>query len=179
MSRIILALGAMAALMIGASFTDAKAQERDWDYKRMNEGLADFFGGLRGHYIIAYPPLVKDEVLEGIVGPPIVPVDLPGGLQLVSGCRAHSCEDEKAAFVVAPGYKVLAAGMINSHCYWIKPPHKTRKGSLNGPSECGDQTVLTVFLRRSSQSDMLNGILEEWARESYPKPLPEETVWLK
>lgn len=166
---------AMAALLYPVA---ASAQGQALDDRRMATALHKFAGPLRGNYMQVYPPLVGDQILEGLTGPPDPILDLAGGLRLVSGCRQHSC-DEKAAVILSRGYRVEAAAIISPHCHWTRPPHSTRKGNLNGPSKCDyDHDVLTVFLHRSARSDGLDKALQDWAKSKSSKAMPHEIVWV-
>lgn len=186
-----LVTSAIAAVVLLSPFAAAAEAGYDWDHKAMAAGLRQFAGKLRGHYTQVYPPLVSDQILENLTGPPETTVDLPGGLRLVSGCRWQSC-DEKAAVILSGGYQVQAAAMIHFGCYWTQPPHRTRKGSLNGPSKCDEnQPVLTVFMHHSAQSDELNSALQAWARQVHADAVnafhadagasatPRDIVWVK
>jgi hypothetical protein len=178
MSRTSTALALTVLATLGPQPASAQGQSLDRDIDRVGHALHKFFGPLQGHYIQVYPPLVSDQISEGLSGPSDPVKDLPGGLRLVSGCRANSC-DEKSAVILSTGHEVQAAAMVNFHCHWTKPPHRTRRGNLNGPSKCEDHPTLTVFLHRSQQSDALDKALQDWAVRVAPMPIPHEVVWLK
>ena len=186
---------ASAVAAIAFAFPLAVAAQNfqyDWDYKSLAAGLHKFTGPLRGNYMQVYPPLVSEQILEGLSGSSDPTVDLPGGLRLISGCRRQSC-DEKAAVIVTHSYQVRAAAVIGPQCHWKGPPHRTRRGNLNGASRCeADHDILTVFLRRSdTHADDLDKTLKDWARTVDPKPMvhwaesaepreiPHEIAWLK
>lgn len=191
-TRAVLA-AALAGLTLGLPFAaSAQRYEYHWNYKSLAAGLHKFTGPLRGNYMQVYPPLVSEQILEGLSGSSNPTVDLPGGLRLISGCRRGSC-DEKAGVIVTHDYQVRAAAVIGPQCHWKGAPHRTRRGNLNGASRCeADHDILTVFLRRSdTQADARDKTLTDWARKVDPKPmvhwaqskepreLPHEIVWLK
>jgi hypothetical protein len=170
-------LATLAVLGPSSAFAQGRAWDRDYD--RLTKALHKFAGKAQGTYMPVYPPLVSDAIVEGMGGPTDPVVDLPGGLRLISGCRAHSCT-EKAAVILTPGYDVQAAAVIGRKCHWTGRPRRTRKGNLNGPSKCdSDVDVLTVFMPRSAQSDALDKALQDWARKVDPNAALHEIAWLK
>jgi hypothetical protein len=179
MIRAIVASALVASAVLGPSSGLGQGKAWDRDYDRLTKALHKFAGKAEGPYMQVYPPLVSDAIVEGMSGPTDPVEELAGGPRLISGCRAHSC-DEKAAVIITPADEVQAAAVIGQKCHWTGRPHRTRKGSLNGPSKCESAAaILTVFVHRSAQSDALDKALQVWANKVEARAMPHEIVWLK
>jgi hypothetical protein len=115
-------------------------------------------GSMRGDYFV--PNALVSEQLSMGLGIPNPIRRSSGGINLVSGCRIHSC-DEKAAIVATNDGRALAVSLIYFPC------HNQRGKSGRIREVCEGKPRQDIFLERRSV-DAEND-LRAWAqRESGP-----------
>lgn len=124
-----------------------------------------FLGGLRGSYFDDNRE-VAENVFDGALGgPPVVNKRVRSGV-LIAGCRFHVCP-ERGAVLLDDRRRIEAVALI----YFGSSNPRKRVHS--------DNPKLTIFMPRSSRSDLLRREMEDWAVSQYGQGVPRNVVWLK
>jgi hypothetical protein len=154
-----------------AALTTASAATGGVSLPAVFRSVRHEFGGARGGYFVPNR-LVSEQVIMGM-GIPSPTRHLADGNYLVSGCRRHSC-DEKAAVIVTPVGVILAAGLINFHCYRNAPKHNPAPVRAAG---CDHDPRLTVIVRQKNNQPVLTQELQSWAaREGHVRTTETEIL---
>lgn len=130
--------------------------------------LRHFFGHRRANYLYNGDPLVSNQAIAVLGGPPDTPERI-GDLWRFTACRAHSCP-EKGAAVLEPDGRLIAVAILHSPC-----------AEPNRPTDCSSHLTLSIFIRPSNQSASVIANLSSWGRamvngEYHPPSLPADQL---
>ena len=137
--------------------------------KAFETSLRKFFGNRRADYLYYEGhPLVADQAIEVLGGPPDVPQRI-GDLWRFTACRAHSCP-EKGAAVLTSDAKLIAVAILHSLCG--EPYHN---------DDCSSHWILSVFIHPTRQSAIVIDNLSKGGRaqvdsEYDPPSLPADQL---
>jgi len=167
-----IALSCSATSAVGGCSPEALAKCRDtnqliWN-KTFEDSLRRFFGHRRADYLYEGNPLVSDQAIAVLGGPPDAPQRI-GDLWRFTACRAHSCP-EKGAAVLKPDGELVAVAILHSPCR-----------ELGRRMDCSSHWTLSIFIHPSSRSTMVIENLSEWGKaevdaEYHPQGLPVDQL---
>jgi hypothetical protein len=132
------------------------------------DSLRRFFGHRRADYLHKGKPLVSDQTISVLGGPPDAPQRI-GDLWRFTACRSHSCS-ERGAAVLKPGGELIAVAIMHSRC--AEPGHTL---------DCSSHWTLSIFTRPSSHSKMVVENLSKWGKSDVgggdnPQGLPVDRL---
>lgn len=113
--------------------------------------LRHFFGLRRANFLYGGNPLLSDQAIAVLGGPPDEPQHI-GELWRFTACRAHSC-DEKGAAVLRPDGELVAVAILHMSC-----------GETAPELECGFVRTLSIYIHQSDQSPNVIENLAGWVK---------------
>jgi len=125
-----------------------------WD-KEFNKYLSVYFGENKEYYFYKNAT-VREQIKEGLGGPPEIVKEIEKNIFIASACRFQSCS-EKAAIIVDLKNKYTVFGIIGYQCKIEKLFKLCEKGKL------------VIFYRNRNSKDALSKYLIIWKNKYAPK----------